>query len=62
MSKQEWQRHCTEVGEHDRQICPACKARVKTHLANERAKAKRDIYESLGLVRVRGTLGGIYYE
>lgn len=42
--------------------CPECKARQRTRIATARQKAVREVYRDMGLVRVRGTLGGIYYE
>lgn len=44
-------------------ICPACeKSRARRKRQREAAKAKRELMKSLGLTRVRGALGGIYYE
>jgi hypothetical protein len=37
-------------------------ARAKRFKRNEAARARRDVYASLGMKRVRGNLGGIYYE
>mgnify|MGYP001589828832 CR=1 FL=1 len=42
--------------------CPECKARLATKKANYRARAKHQAYLDAGLVRVRGALGGTYYE
>lgn len=42
--------------------CAECKARLQTKRASGNARAKHEAYLSAGLVRVRGALGGIYYE
>lgn len=42
--------------------CSQCAERAKTRKANANAKIKRAVYESLGMKRVRGALGGTYYE
>jgi hypothetical protein len=42
--------------------CNVCAARMITFRANDRAKAIRNVYASLGLKRVVGALGGVYYE
>ena len=42
--------------------CPECLSRLATFRANKQAKEKREVMSSLGLVRVKGNLGGIYYE
>jgi hypothetical protein len=44
------------------QGCLDCMARKKTQLANFNAKAKHEALTSIGLVRVKGALGGTYYE
>jgi len=44
---------------------PKCKeraARRKTKRQVSNAKARHEAYLSAGLVRVRGALGGVYYE
>ena len=48
-------------------LCPACDAdagsRAKRNAkARERRAATRDVMASLGMTRVRGALGGTYYE
>jgi hypothetical protein len=48
--------------DHDNRTCPICCARRKTKRANQRAKAIRSAYADCGMTRVRGNLGGIYYE
>lgn len=40
----------------------AVKARAKTKHANANARAKNEAMRSVGLVRVKGALGGIYWE
>ena len=66
MTKQACKRHFDDVKvsglEHDYKTCPDCQARLKTMRANERARAIRSVYSDLGMVRVKGNLGGIYYE
>jgi len=62
MTREKWMEHLKEAGEHDRSDCPDCKARRRTYRANLQAKAIRSVYDSLGMKRVRGALGGIYYE
>ncbi len=53
--------------------CPSCDhtdtgapargdTRDKKKKRREAARARREVMESLGLVRVRGALGGVYYE
>jgi alpha-D-ribose 1-methylphosphonate 5-triphosphate synthase subunit PhnG len=64
MRKTEWKKHWIEVKDvgHDSRECPICKARAKTIRANMRTKAIRSVYADLGMVRVKGNLGGTYYE
>lgn len=43
--------------------CPACEKSAKQRARRRaNAAARRDLMESCGLVRVRGALGGTYYE
>jgi len=42
--------------------CTICKERRATKRAVKAAKNKRMMYSDLGLIRVKGALGGIYYE
>ena len=65
MTKAQWQAHWATVKHdngHDYKTCPDCRARLKTKQANDRARAIRAVYSDLGRVRVKGNLGGIYYE
>lgn len=65
MTKDQWLRHWNHAKNdpgHDVKSCPECQSRLKTKRHNASAKARRDIYNSLGMKRVRGLLGGIYYE
>jgi hypothetical protein len=62
MTKQEWREHRAETGPHDGKYCPSCQARKKTIIRNVRAKSIRAVYADLGMVRVKGNLGGTYYE
>jgi len=45
-----------------RATCLQCRARHRAWAQNEWASAKRDVYTCLGLKRVTGILGGVYYE
>ena len=49
------------LNEH-RTTCSQCKARHRTWAQNKWASAKHDALTSLGLKRVVGALGGVYYE
>lgn len=40
----------------------SCKECQRKERRRKAAKARRQVYESLGMVRVRGALGGVYYE
>jgi hypothetical protein len=78
MTKQTWLNHISEVtglNPNDDGIkeavryhgvmipdCPECKARKATRKRNFAARAKHEAYTSCGMKRVRGSLGGIYYE
>ena len=65
MTKKRWQEHWQAVKAddgHDYKTCPDCQARLRTKRANERARAIRSTYSDLGMVRVKGSLGGVYYE
>jgi uncharacterized protein with PIN domain len=65
MTKLQWKRHFEAVKldpGHDFKTCPECQARLRTKRANERARAIRAAYSDLGMVRVKGNLGGVYYE
>jgi hypothetical protein len=42
--------------------CPACKSRNRSRKATANRKAKHEAYLAAGLIRVRGALGGTYYE
>jgi len=42
--------------------CPERKAFIKRLKARINRQCKDDVYKSLGLKKVRGALGGIYYE
>jgi len=64
MTREKWLKHWAEVKDsgHDSRNCPECKARMRTKRANLRAKTIRAVYADLGMIRVKGNLGGIYYE
>ena len=42
--------------------CAECRARAKTRKANAGARIRREVYADLGMHRVVGALGGVYYE
>ena len=48
--------------EHLEAGCKACLERKRTHDKQEAAKARDEAYRSLGLVKVKGDLGGTYWE
>ena len=66
MTKARWQQHIADAGPHDRTTCPECRDRMKTRMKTRRATMRRrerdDAYRSCGLVKVRGALGGVYWE
>lgn len=53
-----------EVKNHLRQNpnCPICKARRKTKIANCNRKAREQVMRDCGLIKVKGALGGTYWE
>ena len=71
MTKEQWQSHIVQVfpngKTHDELIvhaktCLDCAARRKTRAKNKYARDKHECMTSLGLVRVKGNMGGTYYE
>lgn len=62
MSKKEWLKHMAEVGEHDKLKCSECHRRVITLRAARNRKLRDEVGEICGLVKVRGALGGTYWE
>ncbi len=52
----------TRDGENKCQACEAGKKPSRKWTGGLTAKEKRDIMASLGLTRVKGALGGTYYE
>jgi hypothetical protein len=58
-SKELWR---TAQAKHSAIGCQDCKARAKTRLANTRRKERDQVMRDLGLVKVRGALGGVYWE
>ena len=42
--------------------CKPCLDRMKTKRSNANRRAHSDVYRSLGMVMVRGSLGGVYWE
>lgn len=54
---------CHEIGtrEGDNK-CKECKRKANNKKRREAAQARHAVLESCGLTRVRGALGGIYYE
>ncbi len=59
--KDNLERYQTWIKIH-RQTCSQCAVRRRTYNQVENARMKRDVYASLGLKRVVGALGGVYYE
>ena len=47
---------------HAEHRCATCKRRRRNARANRNRKAREAILRSCGLVKVRGALGGIYWE
>jgi hypothetical protein len=68
MTQAKWIEHAIESGHNkpearaERETCPECAARRRTLRAARSARARRQAYADLGMVRVRGSLGGTYYE
>jgi len=50
------------VVEHLESLCKDCLERRKTRAKNVYARARHEALTSVGLQRVRGSLGGVYYE
>lgn len=48
--------------EHLDSKCPECMARRRTNNNRLYRQAREDAYRSLGLVKVKGLLGGTYWE
>ncbi len=66
-------RHCSQghrISRYSRgNVCPRCGAEMLSDVESTKRErrrqaraARREAYESLGLVRVRGNLGGVYWE
>lgn len=51
MTKQAWQEHARQVGDHDRKSCPDCKARMRTKKANRYQNERSQVMRDLGLVK-----------
>jgi len=55
-----------DVGRDGEDLCRVCDGAEKKTLANQRrrenAKERNQVLRDLGLVRVRGALGGVYWE
>jgi hypothetical protein len=50
-------------GRDGENTCRDCEQRRKRNgKAKSRRAAMREVYESLGLTKVRGALGGVYFE
>jgi hypothetical protein len=62
MTKEQWREHMAEVGPHSPDLCEHCRARRKTRRANLNRRCREDALRSCGLVKVRGALGGVYWE
>jgi len=71
MTKEKWQAHIKQtfttnptkeqIVNHAR-FCSLCQARQATKKKNEAARARHELMTSFGLIRVKGSLGGTYYE
>ena len=54
---------CGEIGTRDGDNkCTPCKKKANNKKRREAARARHAVLESCGLTRVRGALGGVYYE
>lgn len=73
MNKQTWQLHAKEVIRANpgmtkgdfavhAKTCPECLARRKTAKANINRRMREDVMRSCGLTKVRGAMGGTYWE
>lgn len=58
-NKEDWE---STARFHRWNFCPECEARRKTSKANSNRQARHQVQLDCGLVRVKGNLGGIYYE
>jgi hypothetical protein len=58
-SKGDWD---NAISIHRSMNCAACKDRAKTRKATMNRKIRDDVMASCGLVKVRGAMGGTYYE
>jgi hypothetical protein len=50
------------IKKHRNADCPLCKARKQTRNKNLWARSRHQAFLDCGLTRVKGALGGIYYE
>lgn len=53
---------CMDCGAANARICQPCADKRKAEKRNASRRARHQAMLDLGLVRVRGALGGIYYE
>jgi hypothetical protein len=60
MTKEEFKKHIED--KHGRDNCSICKKYLRTKRAHQNRKNKEAILRSMGLKKVRGSLGGIYWE
>ena len=51
-----------ELSMYREEVTPAMKKMEKAQKARERRKAREEAYRSCGLVKVKGALGGTYWE
>ncbi len=58
-SVESWRAACRD---HLAKSCRMCQLRSRTLRASRRVKEIRSVYADLGMVRVKGNLGGTYYE
>lgn len=62
MTKEQWIQHKLNTEPHQPKGCPDCEARLKTRKALKARHDRDEAYKSCGLVKVRGALGGTYWE
>jgi hypothetical protein len=62
MTKQKWLEHMRAAGEHDTHNCDQCEARRNTWAKNRAAKVRNQARRDCGLKKVRGTMGGTFWE
>jgi predicted nucleic acid-binding Zn-ribbon protein len=51
-----------DKGRSKSNLCPSCRQRESRIRAAQNRKAKESVMRDCGLVKVRGALGGVYWE